>query len=189
MKRLLDVNIMVGRFQPFTNGHLKCAEYAMNKKGVPTVLAMIETKDEKTDERHPFPSSMLQPMYEDLFKSNNLVTDIVLVKSANIVVIGQELNKRGYNIVSWTCGSDRYDAYKKQGDKYAVEAMLDPNFEVLEIPRSDEDISATKARQALLDGDKKTFDRLTPLSDLKSRLKGKDNYSILKTQLEIVMNK
>ena len=42
------VNVMVGRFQPLTNGHLKCVETAWEKKGVPTVLCMVNTKEEKT---------------------------------------------------------------------------------------------------------------------------------------------
>ena len=82
-----DVNITIGRFQPFTKGHLSCIESVYNELGLPTVICMIDVKDEKVDEKHPFPSSMLLPMYQDVFAKNKMIADIVLIKSANIVEI------------------------------------------------------------------------------------------------------
>ena len=63
------------------------------------------------------------------------------------------------------------------------------DFQVLEVKRSDEDISATKVRQALLMDDKKTFNQMTPFGTLSQHLKGKDSvYEILKNQINVVMN-
>lgn len=177
-----QVNIMIGRFQPITNGHMKCVEAAWDKLNIPTVIAMIDTKDEKVDEKHPFPSSMLLPLYEDVFKKNKYIEKIILIKNANIVEIGETLYNDGYEIKSWTCGTDRIDSYKKMSDKYHDKAHLADDFEMIEIKRSDEDISATKARQALIDDDVKTFSALTPLMTIKSRAHG-DIYSKLRNQL------
>ena len=177
------INIMIGRFQPFTNGHMKCVDEAWKKKHVPTVIAMIGVKEEKVDEKHPFPSDMLLPLYNDIFKGNPRIEKVILVKNANIVEIGETLYNEGYQICSWTCGTDRLESYQKMAEKYKDKAHLSDDFEMIEIKRTDEDISATKARQALVDDDKKTFASLTPLMNIKARMKGDNAYNALREQL------
>lgn len=183
------VNIMIGRFQPMTKGHLKCVDEAWDKLGLPTVFAMINTPDEKVDEKHPFPSSILTPLYDDMFAKNKKVIKIILVRSANIVEIGEKLYNEGYEIASWTCGTDRVESYQKMADKYKEKAHLADDFQMLEIKRGDEDISATKVRQALLNDDKETYKKLVPQDSLKLKLKNKSSYDILREQLLKVHNK
>lgn len=177
------VNIMVGRFQPFTTGHYKCVQYAYKHNKLPTVICMIGVDESKVDNRHPFTSDMLINLYSELFKNNNLIKDIIQVKSANIVAIGQLLNSLGYEVASWTCGSDRYDSYLNMATKYHDVAMLSDDFEVIEVPRSDEDISATKARNCLLDDDKEGFFSMIPDGANKEHL-----YDVLKEQIQKVYN-
>lgn len=183
------VNITIGRFQPFTTGHMKCVERAWNDLGIPTIVCMINVKDEKVDEKHPFPTSLILPLYNDAFKKEEKIEKFVLVSNADIVKIGEMLYKEGYEIASWSCGTDRIDSYTKMATKYAEQAHLSDDFQMLEIKRSDEDISATKVRQALLDNDKKFFDKMTPFGTLSQHLKGdKSVYEILKKQINIIMN-
>lgn len=184
------VNIMIGRFQPMTNGHLKCVEYAYQKLKIPTIIAMIDTPDDKVDSKHPFPSSMLLPIYKDIFDRSRMVKDIILVKNANIVTIGSVIYDMGYQVASWTCGTDRIDSYSKMAEKYKETAHLSDDFQMLEIKRSDEDISATKVRQAIMDDDFDTFSKMTPFVSLKARIKmGNSLFNILKAQLKKVLNK
>lgn len=175
-----EINIMIGRFQPFTKGHYKCVEEARRVKDVPTVICMIDTPDNKVDEKHPFPSSMLLPMYKDMFQNDKNIEDIILVKSADIVKIADQLKQ--YKIVSWTCGTDRIEDYKKFTDKYHDQAGLADDFEMIEIKRTGEDISATKVRQALLDDKKADFVRMTPPMHLSTRLRY-NIYTILREQI------
>lgn len=183
-----QVNIMIGRFQPFTKGHMKCVEEAWKKLKVPTVVCMINTKEEKVDEKHPFPSTLTLPLYNDAFKKEKMIEKFVLVVNADIVKIGELLFQEGYEIVSWTCGTDRIDSYTKMSEKYHDQAHLSDDFQMLEIKRGDEDISATKVRQAMMNNDKKTFDKLTPFGSLTQHLKAeKSVYGILKDQLMKVM--
>lgn len=184
-----QVNIMIGRFQPITNGHMKCVEEAWKRKHMPTIIAMIGVKPEKVDEKHPFSSDILLPLYEDVFKGDKMVEKIILVKNANIVEIGEILFNDGYQICSWTCGTDRLDSYQKMSNKYHDQAHLSDDFEMIEIKRTDEDISATKARQALIEDDKKTFASLTPLTSIKTRLKNDYVYNSLREQiLKVIKN-
>lgn len=183
------VNITIGRFQPFTKGHLACIESVYNELGIPTIVCMINVADEKVDEKHPFPSSMLLPIYKDVFEKNKMVEDFILVKNANIVEIGETLYKMGYQIGSWSCGTDRIASYEKMATKYAEQSHLSPDFKMFEIKRSDEDISATKVREAILKDDYKTFVTMTPLATLKSKLQGKEYYKELREQLLKIHNK
>lgn len=165
------INIIIGRFQPITKGHVKCMEYAYKDTGLPTILCMIETKESKLDSKHPFPSTLIEPLYNQILKGEKYFEKIVLVKNADIVKIGEVLKSQGYQIGAWTCGTDRYDSYKKMSDKYGEQAGLADDFKLIEIKRTDEDESATKLRQMLIDGDKEGFYTMSPNISLSNRMK------------------
>jgi nicotinic acid mononucleotide adenylyltransferase len=154
------INIMVGRFQPLTKGHLKCIEYSYNRKKVSTIICMINTADDKVDEKKPFPSSILLPIYKNLAKNNDVIEDIILVQSADIVKIGEILKGLGYEICSWVCGNDRYNAYSRMSTKYHDDAYLSEDFEMINVER-DDDISATLVRDCIIKNDLKGFSDLT----------------------------
>ena len=145
--------IIVGRFQPLTLGHFRCIE-AAQRRGLKPVLCMINTPENKTDERKPFPSSVLMKLYGPI--AHKLGFEVVLVKSADIVEISKSVNK----IAAWYCGTDRFNDYKRMADKYHDEAKLEDDFEVIEIPRTDEDVSATACREAIKNDDYKKFSDL-----------------------------
>ena len=179
----IPVNIIIGRFQPFTDGHMKLVDAAWEKLHVPTVMCIIDTPDEKVDKSHPFPTSLLLPIYNELCKTYKNIADIVAVKNADIVKIGDALNDK-YEIVSWTCGTDRINAYTTMSTRYKEQAGLSDDFQMIEVKRGDEDISATKVRKALMDGDIKTFNKLTPYETLKSYLREPNKvYNILREQI------
>lgn len=154
------VNIIIGRFQPITKGHMKCIDEVYRKLHIPTIIVIVEAK--KQDQRHPFVTYELVDMYKKMFKNDPRIIDIVVSKNANIVDIGKKLYDMGYSIRSWVCGTDRYDSYLKMSTKYHDDAMLDDDFELIEIKRGDEDISATKLRNAIINNDFDTFVRLFP---------------------------
>lgn len=161
MKR---VNICIGRFQPFTAGHYKCVEVAWNEKHIPTVVCMINVPENKVDKRHPFPTELLVDSYNELFSNDNKIADMVPVQSADIVTIGKTLRSYGYEIASWTCGTDRYETYSRMASKYHDQAGLTDDFELIEIQRTDDDVSATKMRECLLNNDKRGFYTMLPKS-------------------------
>ena len=159
MKR---VNILVGRFQPFTKGHYVCVETAKKLKNLTTVICMIDTPESKVDKRHPFTTDLMLYTYNSLFSNDPNIEKVVPVKNADIVKIADGLRNYGYEIASWTCGTDRYDSYSRMGYKYKEPAGLTDDFEVIEVKRGDDDISATKARTCLLNNDKQAFDSFLP---------------------------
>ena len=174
------VNIIIGRFQPFTAGHYVCVKTANDKNNLPTVICMVDTPESKVDNRHPFPTSKLLNTYKDMFDKDPLIADVVTVKSADIVSAAKALKDKGYQIASWTCGTDRIDDYTRMAEKYHDAAELSDDFECIEVPRTDEDISATKARNCLLNDDKDGFFKLMPDGLEKSD----ELYNTLKAQME-----
>lgn len=185
----LHTNIIIGRFQPLTDGHMKCIETARKELGIGTVICIIDTPEEKVDERHPFSTSTLLPIYNDLKLSfPRMINDIVVIKNADIVKIGELLNDK-YLIKSWTCGTDRIDSYTKMTNRYKEQAGLADDFKMIEVKRSDDDVSATRARQALINGDIKTFDKLTPYNTLRSYVKNSNSvYNILREKILQINN-
>ena len=154
------VNIIIGRFQPFTLGHLKCAQEAQRRLGVKSVLLVINTV--KQDARHPFLTKQIEKILDKMCKEEPTLTGYVLVKNADIVKNVEILREAGYEPVSWTCGTDRYAQYEAMVKKYGKDIDLDDNFEVIEVKRGDEDISATAVRQALRNNDEDTYIGLVP---------------------------
>lgn len=189
------VNIVVGRFQPFTAGHYKLIE-AAKKKGLPSVICMINPKT--LDERHPFPVPLMQELYSGLFQKNNDIIDIIPVSSANLGPIAKTLKGMGYQVASWTCGTDRFKQYNAMANAYIQNYATKPtyaefkdcpladDFEVIEIQRGDEDISATKVRNALLNNDQESFDAMMPTG---ARFDKDILYLKLKDQIDKVYNK
>lgn len=148
------VNILVGRFQPFTLGHLKCIQNVYKTRGIKTVICMVETT--KTDDRHPFLTKIIMPYYKKLISKYEEIENIILVKNADIVKIGEELGALGFTAATWTCGTDRIQSYSKMVSKYT------PDTELIEIKRGDDDVSATAVREAIKAGHEDRFKELVP---------------------------
>ena len=67
-----------------------------------------------------------------------------------------ELSNDGFRDMVFYCGEDRYESFLKLKQYVDEKAELN-SFEVKTIARSDEDVSASKARQAAIDNDWKSF--------------------------------
>ena len=162
---------------------MKCIEEAWKRLGIGTVICLVNTPENKVDKRHPFSTSTLIPIYTELKSTFKNINTIITVENADIVKIGEALNDK-YEIKSWTCGTDRINAYKAMSEKYKEQAGLADDFQMIEVKRSDDDVSATKARQALVDGDVKTFNKLTPYNTLSSYIKEPNKvYNILRQKI------
>ena len=156
------VNICLGRFMPFTKGHYKMIEYGLKHNGLPTVIFMISNK--KMDKKHPFSDELIQKEMDMLKKSLKGIENTVYVSSADIVKLGQWCYENNYEPQFWITGSDRLAAYKRQAEnpKYQDLGHFPSSFTTLEVPRTDEDISATKVREAIMNDDLATFKKMMP---------------------------
>ena len=157
------VNICLGRFMPFTKGHYKMIEYGLKYNGLPTIVFMISNK--KMDKKHPFSDELIQKEMDMLKKSFKGIENTTYVSSADIVKLGQWCYENNYEPQLWITGSDRLAAYKRQAEnpKYQDLGHFPSSFTTLEVPRTDEDISATKVREAIMNDDLGTFKKMMPV--------------------------
>lgn len=164
------INIMVGRFQPFTKGHYEC----LKASKYPSIICMV--KEKSIDSRHPFPSEKLVELYKPILSGDSRIIDIIVIPVNYISFIADEIKKKHgdkYKIASWTCGSDRSASYKDMVNRYmkTVEKnpesnVLSDDFEIISVGRDEEpsdsksddnlsinvpikEISATKVRNCL----------------------------------------
>jgi len=176
---LQKVNMFVGRFQPFTLGHAKVLESLYNENKLPVVVFLVKAAKEKKDDavKRPYDVDTQIEMFELVKRQYKFLENIFVVPSAGIDILFNTLRPQ-YEPVLWGTGSDRLKAYSymANSDKYRDELGVLPDFGMFEIKRGDDDISATKVREALEKGDQKTFNSMTPnalhsmYNELKSKL-------------------
>ena len=188
-KGAMPVNMFVGRFQPFTLGHAKVVEHLHKQNGLPTVIFLVKSKTKKKEDnfKRPFDEDLQVGMIKNIMREYP-VENVFVINTGAIDKMFNELRPK-YEPVLWGTGSDRLKTYGFQvnNQKYRDELGVDDDFRLEEIPRTDDNISATKVRNALLDGDEKMFQSMTPKSMHKmyKLLKGKleDSVGALQEQL------
>lgn len=172
------VNMFVGRFQPFTLGHAKVIKQLYDQNGYPTVIFLVKAKKAKKEDafKRPYDEQTQLEMLNNL-KKELPIEHVYIVPSAAIDVMFNELRPK-YEPVLWGTGTDRMKQYGFQVDKpvYREDLNVRPDFSLYEIKRGDENISATKVRNAMLEDDFKAFKKMTPkgihgmYNDLKNKL-------------------
>ena len=156
------VNFMVGRFQPPTLGHIKVIEQIYKQNGYPVVVFTVRAKN-RNPEKTPFMDETISELFAKIKgEYSNLIADFIEIPSAGVDQIINSLRPK-YEPVLWGTGSDRLKGYGAQIDRYKDYPGF-PKIEMYEIKRGDDDISATKVREALRSGDKTTFNKMMPKS-------------------------
>ena len=153
-------NLMVGRFQPPTLGHLKVLKSLSKKNGYPVII--LATRPKKKDpKKYPFESSVIKMMFEEVIKNEKFVAGYREIPTGSIVEVFNQV-RPDYEPILWGAGSDRIKGYKRQVDSYKYDLNGHPDLDVFEIKRDEDSISATKVRESLLNGDEKLFQSMMP---------------------------
>jgi len=158
------VNMFVGRFQPFTLGHVKVFEKMYKENGLPVVVYMV--RGGKADpEKRPFDEDMQQAMFAKMKKQYPFLEASIVVPNGAIDTMFAAA-RPAYEPMMWGYGTDRKKSYGAMINKqsYRDELGVDPSFKGYEIPRTGENISASKVRNALKIDDEKSFKKMTPKS-------------------------
>lgn len=160
------VCIFVGRFQPFTKGHLACIESVMKNKGIKTFI--LTSKGNGKPEK-PIVGDVQMEMLNRIKDSHSdIIAGIDFGRGADICANAAKIrNEYGYEPVAWITGSDHEAAYKTMIMRYGKELKLSPNFDMIILGRDPEDsgvagVSATKVRDAIINGNEREFDRMVP---------------------------
>ena len=171
------VNMFVGRFQPFTLGHIKVIEAIHKQNGHPVVIFLVKSKTKKAEDafKRPFDEDTQVEMINKL-KSKYPIEEVFIIPTGGIDTMFNAMRPK-YEPVLWGTGSDRMKTYGFQVNKdtYREDLGVRADFGLYEIPRTGDNISATQVRNAMLDGDEKLFKKLTPkpLHNMYGELKDK----------------
>ena len=158
------VNMFVGRFQPFTLGHVKVFEKMYKENGLPVVVFLVRGKNNDPEKR-PFDEEMQQAMFAKMAKQYPFLETAIVVPNGAIDTMFAAA-RPAYEPMMWGYGTDRKKSYGAMINKqrYRDELGVDPEFKGFEIFRTDDNISASKVRNALKVDDEKTFKKMTPRS-------------------------
>jgi cytidyltransferase-like protein len=156
------VNIIVGRFQPFTLGHVKVFEQIHKQNKYPVIVFLVRGA-KPNPEKNPINVDLQMRMFAAMQRQYKFLESIEVVNMAAIDKIFNQL-RPAYEPVLWGAGTDRLKAYDNQIQRYKEELNSLPEFQMYEIKRGDDDISATKVRDAIKIDDFKTFSKMTPKS-------------------------
>jgi nicotinamide mononucleotide adenylyltransferase len=158
------VNIFVGRFQPFTLGHVKVFEQMYKENGLPTVVFLVRS-GKPDPEKTPFDEELQQAMFAEMAKQYPFLEAAFVVPKAGIDDLFAAV-RPAYEPMMWGFGTDRKKNYEYMINKpeYREQLGVDPDFKGYEIFRTDDDVSASKVRNALKIDDEKTFKKMTPKS-------------------------
>jgi cytidyltransferase-like protein len=157
------VNIFVGRFQPFTLGHVKVFEELHKQNGLPIVVFIVRSG--KASDKAPFSEDLQIAMFEKMKREYPFLEAAYVINNAAVDNIFNTV-RPAYEPILWGFGTDRKKAYDYMINKpdYREQLGVNPEFKGFEIRRGDEDISATKVREALSTDNESAFKKLTPRS-------------------------
>ena len=159
-KKLEDVNLIIGRFQPFHNGHLKMVKKMMEKNNLPSIIAVVHPGHNKSG-KSPFNEEIVSKYMENVVKeSSGKIQGFFIINRGLLGVIYGKCKELGYLPKAIAAGDDRIDDYKKQSD-YLKKAGGDfpDDIEIVQTPRSS---SGTEVREKLAEEDFLGFKKLVP---------------------------
>lgn len=142
----IKVGLMIGRFQPLTLAHSMIIEQ-ISKENDRAIIFVIKSNNDKS----PFNESLQEEMINSIKPDN---VEIVRLKSGFFVDYVNTLSESEFTLY---CGTDRVDGYKKMSSYMSSDKYLT----IKEIPRTDDDISATMVRESLKSDDFEKFKTLT----------------------------
>jgi cytidyltransferase-like protein len=160
-----EVIFFPGRFQPFHNGHMAAMERASKEFGLPVIPLQILSAREES----PFPDTLLEAMGKAIADSTGFLANYFIYPTGTKTVIPlmvKYLREQGYEPLGLACGSDRLTDYTRQVayiNSPKTDVVVKAGFEVKMVDARDSDgASGTKVRDALKEGDKKTFELMMP---------------------------
>lgn len=161
-KELEPVNVILGRFQPFHNGHLKMATFMKEKNNLPCIIAVVHPGHGKS-KKSPFSLDLVRKYMESLVREKeSLIKGFYIVNRGLLGIAYGAAKEHGFIIKAIGAGDDRVDDYKKQEEYLKKHGSDFPQeIKIIETPRS---ASSTDVREKLKNEDFLGFKKMVPAS-------------------------
>lgn len=135
--------LFIGRMQPPTKLHLSIIREGL-KDFDNVVVAIVKGKKSEAKD-NPFSFDTQKEIINTVFPN----VKVMQVSTGNVI---SAMNASDENINAVLCGTDRLESYRNQ-------LKTNPEIAVVETKRDPDGVSGTKLRKALMEGDKKEFER------------------------------
>ena len=174
-KDLKDVNLLVGRFQPFHNGHLQMAKFLKEKNKFPSVAVVVYPGHNKSG-KSPFKEDTIKKYMDGIVRDESEIEDYIIVERGLIGSAIVKLLEKGYKPHLIGAGEDRVNDYTKQLE-YVKKSEIGEEMKDLKLIKTPRVTSATKVREAIADDNYQEVKRLVPkgVSVLYNTLKSEVN--------------
>jgi cytidyltransferase-like protein len=157
---LQPVNLLVGRFQPFHNGHLKMIKKMEEENELPSIIAVVHPGHNKSG-KTPFSEDLVSKYMETLVRDNSgKILGYFIVNRGLLGVIYGKAKELGYLVKAIAAGDDRVDDYNKQVE-YLKKAGGDfpEGIKIIQTQRSG---SGTDVRDKIESEDFVAFKKMVP---------------------------
>lgn len=166
-----NVVLFPGRFMPIHLGHLNGMKKAYEVFGNVSVLPIQIIRESS---KSPFSENILNKIGRDVLEDNFFLAEwIIYPKEMNTSLLNiiECVKKINYNPIGLACGSDRYENYKSQNDRYKMQMLIESIED-----KNEKSISSTDIRNAMIEDNFDFFKKMTPsvlwnyYDDMKSQL-------------------
>ena len=156
------VNLIVGRFQPFHNGHMKMVDVLRDKNELPSIVAVVHSGNNKLEDS-PFDLNLVSKYMESLIMEfPQKIQGYFIVNKGLLGPICSRAKELGYLPVSIGSGEDKSEDYNKQLDFLKkIGSDFHESMELIETPRKN---SGSEIRDYLDKEDFLAFKKSVPQS-------------------------
>lgn len=160
-----SINLLIGRFQPFQNGHLKILEKLYEETKKPTIL--IQINPDKLNDKHLLNYNQSQLMFESLKTSyNKLIKNYQIYNKKDFKVIFKNITEK-YNIKTVSCKENFQNSLLKELEYFLFENGIQENIQ-FEFKRYDpeeiqtEEYRTQEIRKMIRDNNYVEFKKMVP---------------------------
>lgn len=172
-----NINVMLGRFQPFHLGHLRLAQEMKKKNDFP-VFVVVVYPGHNRNKNSPFDEEIITQYMDALMEA--YPKDFIGYEIVKLGLLGSVINRlveEGYTPHLVGAGEDREEDYRKQFEYIKKTELQDKLPQDFKLHVSKRSMSATDVREILKAGNFTAVKKLLPPAVL-------NLYEVLKTALK-----
>ena len=158
-----DVNLIIGRFQPFNNNHVKICEHINKTTKIPNVIVQIINN--KLNEKTIISKEISEEILEEIKTNYAWAKDTYSFNNFNFKKIIKKVSEK-YNIKNVLCKDKLHESLMKEYEEFLFENDLDENqMNFVKLDEKElklEERCSEKVRKAIKENDLVSYKRFMP---------------------------